>query len=67
MGVWNEGMYIAGQRAWRASTAKGLDDATRRALERLSVSYFYGAVGIDRRGADQMIDAPRPRADTQRD
>jgi hypothetical protein len=45
----NEGMYIAGQRAWRASTAKGLDDETRRALERLSVTYFFGACGIDRR------------------
>jgi hypothetical protein len=46
-GTWNANMYEAAQRAWKASAAAGLDDETRKALERLSAKYFFGACGLD--------------------
>jgi hypothetical protein len=47
VGEWNEAQAEAARRAWDASVAPGLDDETRRALERLSARYFFGACGLE--------------------
>lgn len=64
--IWNEHMFIAAQRAWNASAADGIDDETRRALQRLSATYFFGAMGMSRQeGAGRAVggDPARPAAE----
>lgn len=47
--IWNAHQFEAARRAWNASL-DATDTATQKALERLSVTYFYASIGMTRAG-----------------
>lgn len=57
----NSGQYEAARRAWVASTEQS-DPRTQKALERLSVTYFFGACGMGGESATGVKATPSPFA-----
>ena len=57
MGEWNGRQYEAARRAWEASEQTD-DMRTRKALERLSATYFWASLGMV--GGDARTGDPAP-------
>ena len=58
MGDWNEQQSVAALRAMEASLAEGLDPETKRRLQRLSMTYFWASIGLDRAAEPKLNAAP---------
>lgn len=64
----NEGQFEAARLAWKASAGQE-DIKTQKALERLSATYFFASMGMDRgrgagraQGVDDALPAAREQA-----